>query len=93
MRLKLLHGRNDPMQDMDGWGFVGPDIRGIAWIHGTYLTTITVGFTSLEEMRLAKEQTGWEEWDHCVLEVRLHSDMIEASGCFYGDFELENGGV
>ena len=89
-RLCLLHGRHHPNEKLNCWGFKGPCLNGISWIHGTYLSTLTVGFGSHEAMLLAKRQTGWEEMDTCVLQVTLCDDMIEAGNCFYGDFEIQH---
>ena len=44
--LKLLHGRTDPEARMQDWGFDGPWIGPLKWVHVTYLNNINLGFNS-----------------------------------------------
>ena len=41
--LKLFHGRNDPAQDMDDWGFDGPVFGPYDFIHTTYACHLKMG--------------------------------------------------
>jgi hypothetical protein len=88
LELRLLHGRHNPDQQMPDWGFTAPPIRGVAWMHFTYLTTITVGFVSDVAMEAARQQTDWPVWDDRVLQVIVAGELIKAGSAFYGDFEL-----
>lgn len=36
MYLSLFHGRHDPNVGMEGWGFDGPIIGPLLWLHSTY---------------------------------------------------------
>lgn len=92
MRLKLLHGRYDPAEQMDDWGFDGGWVDGVAWAHGTYTTHYLIGFKTDEAAEKAKKRFGFAEWqkaeggDSAVLEVPFTDDMLQAPGFrFYGD--------
>lgn len=72
MYLRLYHGRTDPDQDMDDWGFDGPTFGPLcAYVH-TYCSNFRIhgaGDTS-------------ESW------LDRHGDMIRWDECFYGDMEV-----
>lgn len=88
MELRLIHGRKDPKEEMQDWGFNGDPIDGVLYVHGTYLTTFTIGFRSTTAAREAHEKTGWKMLDELTLEISIREDMIEAGGSYYGDYEL-----
>jgi hypothetical protein len=72
MYLRLYHGRNDPGQEMDDWGFDGPTFGPLSCYVHTYCSTFCIhgdGSTS-------------EVW------LETHGDMIRWDGCFYGDMEV-----
>ncbi len=72
----LLHGRHDPEEELTGWGFAGPVLGPFEAVHFTYLTTINC----IESARTGER-----------LELKIHGDMIEHEGKFYGDFEICGG--
>lgn len=86
--LQLIHGRADPAADMQGWGFDAEPIEGVAFLHGTYMTTLTVGFANQETFNLAQHRTGWKPLDDLILEMPLHGDLIRCGDAYFGDFEL-----
>lgn len=94
MKLALLHGRHDPEQDMDAFGFHGPVLEGVTSLKCVYLGVIRVRFKTPEAAEIAQSLTGWENWcgesDH--LEMRLHQDMVVANGAYYGDWVLNEEG-
>jgi hypothetical protein len=72
MYLRLYHGRTDPAQDMDGWGFDGPTFGPLSSYVHTYCCTFRIhGDCGTREL--------WLE---------THDDMICWNGCFYGDMEI-----
>jgi hypothetical protein len=80
MYLSLLHGRNDPGQDMDGWGDDGPMFGPLAWCHITYLTSINLcalGDDDGTGPMMTQEDP-----------LRFVSDTVYYDGMYYGDFEL-----
>lgn len=90
MKMILLHGRHDPDQQLDDWGFTGPVLRHVQYIHSVY-GNLTIGFSSRSAAKAANRLTGWPFFDDAVLEIRQHDDLImltapEAS--YYGDWEL-----
>jgi hypothetical protein len=40
--LKLMHGRDDPNQDIDTWGFDGPGLGPFEAVRFTYITHVQV---------------------------------------------------
>jgi hypothetical protein len=72
MYLRLYHGRTDPAQEMEDWGFVGPTFGPLSCFVHTYYCTF----------RIHAECGTHEVWlDKC-------DDMIHWQGCFYGDMEV-----
>ena len=72
MYLRLYHGRTDPAQDMDGWGFAGPTFGPLSCYVHTYCRTF----------RIHAECGTEEAW------LETCDDMIRWGGSFYGDMEL-----
>jgi hypothetical protein len=69
--LRLYHGRTDPDQTMDGWGFDGPTFGPLAAFVQTYLANA----------RLYGESPSDEHW------LETHADMVRFGGAYYGDLE------
>jgi hypothetical protein len=72
MYLRLYHGRADPAQDMDQWGFDGPTFGPLSCYVHTYCCTF----------RIHGDSDTSEAW------LEKHDDMIQWGGCFYGDMEV-----
>lgn len=94
MKLLMIHGRKEPDQVLDDWGEPGPILRGVIWVHVTYLTTYTVGFKDRMAMQKAKLITGWEIWDDLTLEMRFKGDLLSIHGAehhvkYFGDWEIQ----
>jgi hypothetical protein len=70
--LRLYHGRKNPEQDMDDWGFNGPIFGPLSAVVMTYLTTIRLH--------------GTRPCDELWLETTR--DMVLWQGDYYGDFEV-----
>ncbi len=91
MKIKLLHGRKAHDYQMKEWGFDGPTLEGVEFVHHAYgLQKVTVGFRSLPEAVVAFSLTGWEFFDETVLEMDFLSDMVVCGGNFYGDYEIQD---
>jgi hypothetical protein len=70
--LRLFHGRTDPNQDMDNWGFDGPTFGPLTCYVHTYCCDFRAfGDNPDDELRL-----------------ETHGDMIHWQSCYYGDMEL-----
>jgi hypothetical protein len=72
MYLRLYHGRTDPDEQMDDWGFVGPTFGPLACYVHTYCCTF----------RMHSECSTEEIW------LDKFDDMIRWDGRFYGDMEI-----
>lgn len=69
----LFHGRNDPKQDMDDWGFDGPVIGPINWAHTTYGGEIKI---ALKNERDAS------------LHLSVVEGCVSFDGKYYGDWTV-----
>lgn len=72
MYLRLYHGRPDPAQQMDDWGFVGPTFGPLSCYVHTYCSSF----------RIYAESGTDELW------LDKHDDMIRWDRSFYGDMEI-----
>ena len=72
MYLRLYHGRTDPDEEMDDWGFVGPTFGPLSCYIHTYCSTF----------RIHGDGNTSEVW------LETHGDMIRWDGCFYSDMEV-----
>ena len=88
VELYLKHGRNNPSEDLEEWGFDGPRLQNVIGTHQTYGTAIKVFFATEADARAAQGLTGWEVWDANSLTMKWKDDLVEAGGKFYGDWGL-----
>lgn len=92
MTLHMVHGRCNPDQDMDDWGFEGPTLFGVSSYYVTYNTTFRLQFETEEIAKFYQEITGWCFWDPATatLEVSMRDDMIHIPACdaFFGDWDV-----
>jgi hypothetical protein len=89
MKLKLIHGRKNPEENLEQWGYDASPILGVKYVHVTYMHHYLVGFKTREALRLAQAQTGWPEWDSEALLMKITDDMVETLEGFFGDWELQ----
>ena len=93
MYISLWHGRNNPDEAMEDWGYEGPSIEGVEQLWFTYMGTIRVSFFSVADCAKAKALTGWDSWDHETLEIRVEGDCVrldrpDGKAELYGDWSL-----
>jgi hypothetical protein len=96
MRLLLSHGRFDPDEQLEEWGFNGPDLDGVEALHVTYQTTFVLHFKDAAAAQKAQALTGWPYFDCDALELAFHDDMLKVCPiasdgpiAYYGDYELQ----
>jgi hypothetical protein len=73
--LKLMHGRDDPDQHMDDWGFDGPVLGPFEAAHFTYATHVRCFPPS-------------SDGDAEAVELCYRDDLLVHDGKYYGDFEI-----
>jgi hypothetical protein len=79
--LGLFHGRNDPTDQMTDWGFNGPLIGPLTFVHTTYTSNIKLDFVSDNDAkRYFPNQT-----DHMLT---VSDDMVLFDSKFYGDWTV-----
>ena len=87
MILKLFHGRRTKNEELDGWGFAGPELKDVQWFHTTYGSDLKMSFKSLEARDAAIEATGWKYWrDDLDIQIPLVEDMIQTKDGYFGDW-------
>lgn len=78
MYLKLFHGRMDPDQDMEDWGFDGGYIGPLQYAHMTYMS----------DLKLAMEGFGSSRAREYYFTLTTHDDMLVFDGAYFGDWSL-----
>ncbi len=79
--LGLFRGRKDPDDQMIEWGFNGPLIGPLSYVHTTYTNHIKLAFCSeVDEKRYFPAQ------DMPMLEI--NGDMVHYQDCYYGDWTM-----
>jgi hypothetical protein len=82
--LDLYHGRKDPNEDMDGWGFDGPLIGPLEHVHITYMDTFRIFFKAFKVARAC----GFEDIEDIWMENK--GDLIKFQGNYYGDWSISD---
>lgn len=80
--LGLFHGRETSDEEMNEWGFAGPMIGPLSWVHTTYAFTLRVKFLHESDAR--------RYFDSAELEQRLtfNGDLLEFGDQFFGDWTV-----
>jgi hypothetical protein len=78
--LHLFHGRSAPDEKLEDWGFNGPTIGPLDYVHVTYMCDVRYGFQNEEDAA----KFGLSIEGH----FPLHGDLVEHKGAFYGDFSI-----
>jgi hypothetical protein len=81
--LHLFHGRTHPYEDMDDWGFDGPSLGPLNYVHTTYGNHVRVCFTSADaELKFFPQPAQYPDSQDIV----MVDDMLAFNGAFYGDW-------
>jgi hypothetical protein len=80
MYLGLLHGRDNPNETMDGWGFDGPSLGPLSWVHTTYAATVRIHFLECAD---AKPYFGIADDE---FELPLKDDLLVFDNQYFGDW-------
>lgn len=80
--LELFHGRRHPEEPLSGWGFDGPAIGPLKWVHTSYAIDIRIEF---EDAAGGLVYFGVEE---CQFELTLTRGMLAFGGLYYGDWTV-----
>ena len=84
MYIQLLHGRKTVDEELEDWGYDGPCLGPIEWMHITYNNTLNIQFVGETEPT-----------DICLSEkdgLCLTTDFFYYNGSYYGDWEVVCGG-
>ncbi len=98
--LHLFHGRNAVEEEMEDWGFDGPNIGPLDYVHGTYMTDLKIAMTDEVCAKFFPEE--WERVEafraaHLgqvtigyALDYRIETvdGMIVHDGKYYGDWSV-----
>ena len=68
--IKLFHGRKTKEEDMDDWGFDGPVIGPLPYVHTTYASCIHIGDTTddieIEDGLVKYDGAYYGDWSVCT---------------------------
>lgn len=94
--LHLYHGRDDPAEDMDDWGFEGPVLGPFAYVHTTYMCDVKFACTPDVFRKFWPDQA--KRWDDMGVSnmngplvdynFKIREDLIEYDGKYYGDWSV-----
>lgn len=85
--LRLFHGRVDPDEDLEDWGFDGPHIGPLKYVHGTYTTELAIEFLDAEETAGMSSARSFGI-DPSTPFIKYHEDLLCLHGLYYGDFSV-----
>lgn len=80
--LGLFHGRDDPREEMNDWGFHGPMIGPLKWVHTTYAFKIRIAF------ECENDAVRYFSTPCKVQSLELNDDLLTFRGKFYGDWTV-----
>ena len=81
--LGLMHGRHTPDEHLDDWGFNGPIIGPLEFVHTTYATHVRFQFADEAAERRYRRLTG-DALSSDTLTI-MH-DMLVFAGKYFGDW-------
>lgn len=83
--LGLFHGRDNPEDDMEDWGFQGPVVGPLKAMHTTYGSTCRIKFVDVVAAKKFFPDFDYrDEW--VVLEGT--DELLEYEGKYYGDWTV-----
>jgi len=93
--LGLFHGRDDPDADMDDWGFDGPVIGPLDYVHTTYAADMKLHFVDAQRAAQYFSDTGFVtnlatgERTRCTeAALAVMQDLIVFDGRYFGDWTV-----
>lgn len=96
--LRPFHGRNSPDEELNDWGFEGPEIGPLDYVHTTYMCHVKFAcdFEVLEKF-FPEEAKHVREFnarynqsipETCPHELRVQEDLLIYDGKYYGDWSV-----
>lgn len=79
MYLRLFHGRDDPEENMDGWGYDGPVFGPLKFAQVTYMTNI--GIASIDGRETGPMLSTTDP-------MFFKGDLLQYDGKYYGDWSV-----
>ena len=83
--LYLFHGRKTPDCEMNDWGFEGPVIGPLQYVHMTYASDMKFEFTDEETSTQKCAELGLDPGYPCI---EIHDGLAVLGGEYYGDWEI-----
>lgn len=82
--LALFHGRLQSNEQMDDWGFNGPLIGPLEWVHTTYSLHIRLMFINHDDEKLYFQKPAHPDANDII----IADDVIPYAGKYYGDWTV-----
>lgn len=90
--LHVFHGRNTVEEDMDDWGFDGPVIGPLRYVHTTYKSDVKFACAPEVARKFFTEQDVYTfepgSDGLCEGQIFLRDDLLTIDGKFYGDWSV-----
>ena len=91
--LRLFHGRNAVDEQLDDWGFDGPTIGPLSFVHVTFMRDVKFSASPevmdrfFPEVMAEWRAKGYSNADGpiCDWQFSIVNDLIEYQGKYYGD--------
>lgn len=77
MYLRMTHGRDHPDDELHDWGFDGPLIGPLNWVHVTYFSTVNIGVNYKGDSITLYDT------------VHIKEDLMVFKDKYYGDWSTE----
>lgn len=85
MHLRLFHGRHTPDEQLSDWGFDGPTLGPLRYVHTTYAAVMHVGFVSKAAAAACGITVDEED---PTLDLYIVDDLLVHDGKYYGDWSV-----
>lgn len=86
--LHLFHGRNDIAEDMDDWGFDGPHIGPLKYVHTTYACDIKFSASQVVMDKFFPGEVAYFYNGNGDHHLTIEDGCIIYQGKFYGDWSV-----
>lgn len=91
--LGLFHGRKKPDEELDDWGFNGPVIGPLEFVHTTYASEVKIEFKTMADFERyfpeeAKRRREGGLFGDPSAQLSIHEDMLVFEGEYFGDWTV-----
>ncbi len=86
MQIQLFHGRDNPNEEIDDWGFDGPTIGPLRFVHTTYANFVRLAFVDEATQKRFFPDSPAVFPD--PVDLYVDTDCLAYGGSYYGDWSV-----